>query len=147
MRRTSLLALALAGGLALAAPLQAQAPAAPVDSLALARQLTQWFYHSQWDSLLAHAPADDRPSVAELKERLALLTERAGTELWVLEEKFVMRNGRPQYWRTAQFTAMKDPILLRWVIDPKGQVVGMGLGPASQAPPIDPPAGPTATPK
>jgi hypothetical protein len=166
LRRSTLFALSLAfaGGLAAAAPLRAQSPSKPeakkveagkveagkagakaaVDSLALARQFTQWFYNAQWDSLLAHSPAGERPSRDEMQRQLDLLTARAGTETQVLEEKFVMRKGRPQYWRTAKFSAMEEPILLRWVIDPTGQIAGMGLGPASQAPPIDPPQGAAA---
>jgi hypothetical protein len=144
MRLIPLIGLALASGLGLvgpAAPLEAQvaSAAAPVDSLALARQYTRWFYDAQWDSLLAHAPADRRPSREELQQQLDMLTARAGTELWVLEEKFVRRNGRPQYWRTARFTAREEPILLRWVIDPDGSIGGLGLGPASDPPPVDPP--------
>ena len=68
-----------------------------------------------------------------------MLSVRAGTEVAVLEEKFVMRNQRPQYWRTAKFTNFPEPILLRWVINPQGEIVGLGLGPLSQAPPIDKP--------
>ncbi|HEV8264718.1 MAG TPA: hypothetical protein VGQ06_07190 [Gemmatimonadales bacterium] len=131
---------------ALAVPLEAQSPAAsasprPVDSLALARQYTRWFYTGQVDSLMAHHPAAQRGDSAiraELEARVSQLALRAGTEVQVLEEKFVRRNGRPQYWRTARFTDFSEPILLRWVINPSGEIVGMGLGPLSQAPPIDP---------
>jgi hypothetical protein len=66
------------------------------------------------------------------------LAVRAGTETAVLEEKFVKRNGRTQYWRTARFSDFPEPILLRWVIDAEGKITGLGLGPLSQAPPIDP---------
>jgi len=111
------------------------------DSLALARQYTVWFYTNQVDSLIAHYSADTRRDttlrrdIAAQMEQLAL---RAGTETGVVEEKFVKRNGRTQYWRTAKFTDFAEPILLRWVINPDGTIGGMGLGPKSQAPPIDP---------
>ena len=119
----------------------AQTPAARPDSLALARKFTSWFYTAQFDSLLAHSPPERQDSTARRRftENLDQLTARAGTEVEVIEEKFAMPNGRPQYWRTAKFSNFPEPILLRWVIDGKGELVGMGLGPLSQAPPIDPP--------
>lgn len=120
---------------------RAQARPRP-DSLTLARQFTAWFYTAQFDSLIAHYSPEGRADTtlpAKLAERLAFLTERAGTEVQVLEEKFVMRNGEPQYWRTAKFSDFPEPILFRWVIT-RGEIAGMGMGPLSDAPPIDPPA-------
>lgn len=123
------------------AVLFAQTPAPRPDSLALARKFTTWFYTAQFDSLIAHASPDRQDSTARRRyqENLDQLTLRAGTEVEVIEEKFAMRNGRPQYWRTAKFSNFPEPIVLRWVIDGKGELVGMGLSPLSQAPPIDPP--------
>ena len=112
------------------------------DSLALARRFTAWFYTGQFDSLMAHHPLETRnDSLArrQLQQNFDQLAIRAGTETSVIEEKFVMRNGRPQYWRTARFSDFDEPILIRWVINGNGEIVGMGLGPLSQAPPIDPP--------
>jgi len=112
------------------------------DSLALARRFTAWFYGGQFDSLMAHHPVASRGDStlrSSMAQRFEQLTVRAGTETAVIEEKFVMRNGRPQYWRTARFSDLAEPILLRWVIDGNGEITGMGLGPLSQAPPIDPP--------
>jgi hypothetical protein len=120
---------------------QAKPPARP-DSLALARQFTAWFYAGELDSLMAHHPAQDRADSTirqGIQRDIDMLSVRAGTEVSVLEEKFVMRNKRPQYWRTAKFTNMAEPILLRWVINPQGEIIGLGLGPLSQAPPIDRP--------
>jgi hypothetical protein len=122
-------------------PATSGVPAARPDSLALARKFTTWFYTAQFDSLLAHSPAERQDSTARRRftENLDQLTARAGTEVEVIEERFAMRNGRPQYWRTAKFSNFPEPIVLRWVIDGKGELVGMGLSPLSQAPPIDPP--------
>ena len=134
--------LSLSSALLLApAVLLAQTPSPRPDSLALARKFTTWFYTGQFDSLMAHSSPDRQDSTARRRyqENLDQLTVRAGTEVEVIEEKFAMRNGRPQYWRTAKFSNFPEPILLRWVIDGKGELVGMGLGPLSQAPPIDPP--------
>ena len=106
--------LSVVAALMITAPvLIAQAKPARPDSLALARQFTTWFYTGQIDSLLAHSPADRRDSTArhDFMEQLDQLSVRAGTETQVIEERFAMRNGRPQYWRTARFTNYPEPIL------------------------------------
>lgn len=113
----------------------------PADSMEIARKYTQWFYTNQADSLIAHmdSAGRGRPGAKEQYQgMMAELATRAGTEKLVMEEKFITRNGARQYWRTTMFSAFAEPLLLRWVIGPKGQLVGAGLGPASQAPPIDP---------
>jgi hypothetical protein len=33
---------------------------------------------------------------------------------------------------------MDQPFMIRWVIEPDGSASGLGLNPASQAPPVDP---------
>lgn len=113
----------------------------PADSLAYARQLTNWFYGGQADSVFAHLDPEGRQrgSVTEIQDQLAQITVRAGVETEVVEEKFVKRNGNTQYWRTAKFSEFTaEPLLFRWAFDKQGQIIGVGFGPASQAPPIDP---------
>ncbi len=117
-------------------------PAAlPPDSFDLARKYTQWFYTQQFDSLVAHHAAEGVTS-GELGARLAgnykEMVERAGKEIWVTDERFITRNGQRQYWRTATFTGLDEPLLVRWVMNAKGEITGLGLGPKSAAPPIDP---------
>jgi len=136
----------LIAALALAtAPLAAQQPApaqaAPKDSLALARKYATWFYAGQMDSVLAHHSAEGRAELTTdaLRERLMEVASRAGEEDSVIEEKFVKRNGRTQYWRVAKFTAYADePLVLRLVILPTGEIGGMGFNPLSRTPPVDP---------
>lgn len=132
-----ILAAALA---AAAAPLSAQdAPARP-DSLALARKYVAWFYDARVDSLWAHTAEGMRQDVKTAdwwRERYDFVVMRAGTETAVIEERFRMRNGRPQYWRTARFSDFDQPLLIRFVIDDDGLIAGLGMGPASQAPPTD----------
>lgn len=122
-------------------PTAASAPAAAVDSLALARQYSMWLYLGQVDSLLAHSSDETRaeeasdPSFARMT---GLIAERGGFETKVLEETWKLRNGRCQYWRTAEFMKMPDePILIRWVLDTNGRIDGFGAGPLSQAPPVE----------
>jgi hypothetical protein len=136
--------LALAGApLAAQTPAAATAPAAgaPIDSLALARKYTAWFYAGEMDSVLAHHNAEGRAEMttAMLQERLMEVASRAGEEDSVIEEKFVKRNGQTQYWRTARFTTFtEEPLVFRLVILPTGEIGGMGFNPLSRTPPIDP---------
>ena len=130
------------------APASARAQA-PVDSLALARQYTTWLYAGEADSLVAHS-TDETRTEAGARDRFVqlsqLIAQRAGFELEVSEETWKLRNGDCQYWRTAQFSALEEPLLIRWVLDPQGRIAGFGAGPYTQAPPVEsetcaPPAG------
>ena len=130
------------------APSAARAQA-PVDSLALARQYTLWLYTAEADSLLAHSTDETRNEEGARDRFLQLsklIADRAGFELEVSEETWKLRNGDCQYWRTAQFSAVDEPLLIRWVLDPQGRIAGFGAGPYAQAPPVEsetctPPAG------
>lgn len=121
-------------------PAQALAQDAPVDSLALARQYTQWLYAGEADSLLAHS-SDETQKETGAKDRFTsmsgMIAERAGFELEVSEETWKLRNGDCQYWRTAQFSAMEEPLLVRWVLDSLGRIEGYGVGPFTQAPEVE----------
>ncbi len=124
----------------LAAPVEAQFM--PKDAaLKAGRQYSEWFFTSQVDSLWAHMSDDMKEGLgnpATIAEHLARLVSRAGTEVDVMEEKMVMRNGKPQYWRTSTYTMASEPIQLRWVIVENGAIAGVGMNPLSQAPPVDP---------
>ena len=119
---------------------QQGAPSFTRDSLAFAQRLTQWFYTAQGDSLRQFIPQEDlqRFTPAEISRQLAEVTARAGTETEVIEEKFVKRNGNTQYWRAAKFSNAPEPVLFRWAFNASGQIIGLGFGLLSQAPPIDP---------
>ncbi|HET9012266.1 MAG TPA: hypothetical protein VFN38_10665 [Gemmatimonadaceae bacterium] len=147
--------LLLAGGLMIAAPARAQtAPAAaptaadrprlaqlPADSLERARRFTTWLYTNQTDSLFANMDTTgqrDMKGPQGWEETVAALAMRAGSEEQLIAERWVTRLGKRQYWRTAKFSGMPDPFLVRWVIVAPGVIAGLGLGPASQAPPVDP---------
>ena len=134
---TALTIAALATTVAPALSAQATMPA---DSLAHARMLTDWFFTARHDSVVAYFPEEERAEIttAELQTRLEQLTGRVGLESEVIEEKFVKRNGLTQYWRTSKYSNYDEPVLFRWVFDKQGRIAGMGVGPASQAPPIEP---------
>jgi hypothetical protein len=112
----------------------------PADSMELGRKFSLWLYTGQADSLLAYTIQDpERPTTAADIERIGLqIAARAGNEVSVIEEKFITRNGARQYWRIAKMETLPEPFLLRWVITPEGKINGIGMGPLSSAPPIDP---------
>ena len=119
----------------------AQGAAAPSDSLSLARQYVAWLYEAEWDSLIAHHPAELRAEATlrlQLEDRLEDLTRTAGTEDSLLGERFVRLHGALEYWRTARFSGFPEPVLMRWVFNQRQQIVGIGMGPLSQAPTPDP---------
>ena len=144
---TSLL-LALVVALPASAMAQAAIPASrpkpaqlPKDSMEIARKYTAWFYTNQADSIVAHLDSANRgkpEQKSQYESRAADLAARAGTEKMLMDEKFITRNGMRQYWRTAMFSNFAEPILLRWVIGANGDILGVGMSPLSQAPPIDP---------
>jgi len=111
-----------------------------VDSLALVRQYTQWLYAGEADSLVARSTDGARESFAtpeEFTRFTRMIANRAGLETDVIEETWKLRNGACQYWRTADFTDIGEPMLVRWVLDEEGRIAGFGLGPATQAPSVD----------
>jgi hypothetical protein len=111
-----------------------------IDTMAVGRQATEYFYDGNVDSLwtmLTPAFQEGLGSADELLDRLDMLTERAGDEMELIEESIRMRKGRPQYWRVAEFEMVPEPLLIRWVISPEGKVSGQGLGLASQPPATD----------
>jgi phosphate-selective porin len=132
------------------APAAAAAPAAPAappvvhprvgNEIELGRKYTEWLYTGQFDSLFVHMSEDarkDMESASAMSARFDEFVAQAGEETKVMEEKVVMRKGNPQYWRTAEFSMAPEPVMIRWVIV-NGEIWGIGINPASQAPPIDP---------
>lgn len=128
-----------------ASPLAAQTPAptrlSAADStsfMELGRTYMRWMLKGQADSLAAALTPEfleKSGGAAGVTDRLAMLTDHAGTELKLLTEKMTRRNGRPQFWHEAEFSAFVDePLVFRIVFDEKGKVVGIGMGPKSQAP-------------
>ena len=106
----------------------------------LGRKYTAWFFAGQVDSLWAHTSQEMRDDMAEATkyaEYLEQLMGRAGDEVEVVNEMVMMRNGTPQYWRTSNYSMMSEPVMLRWAII-NGEIVGVGMNPASRAPETDP---------
>lgn len=119
---------------------QSQQGAAAIDSLSLARKWSEWLYKNQLDSLVDAFEPDSRnlETQKSLERTLTQLVSRGGNEVSVVEEKFVKRNGYTQYWRIAKFALYDaEPIVLRWAVNPKWQIIGIGINPLSASPPVD----------
>jgi hypothetical protein len=137
-----LAALTLAGSLAAqSAPSATTAVPADVRHLALGHQLTDWFLAGKMDSIVARMPDDIKEKsggASGLHDTRAQLTQRAGEEATILEEKMTRRKGLAQYWRSAMYTEFpQEPLVLRWLFDDSSRVVGFGLGPLGQTPAPD----------
>ena len=134
----ALLALLVAPAAALA---QDAAPHLPPDSMELGRKYIEWWFGAEVDSLrAAMTPEMQEQWTEELTlERMDMVAEHAGFPTDVVEEKYVMRNGMPQYWQTMEVDVFDEPFMIRFVITPEGKIAGIGMNPASQAPPTDPP--------
>jgi hypothetical protein len=108
--------------------------------LTLGKQYTGWLFNGRADSLLANAtPQAQQGSggvdgILQQRDRLA---SRAGNETMVLVEKMTWRRGMPQFWHEAMFDHFEEPLVVRWVMDDKGAIIGMGLGPKSSTPAVD----------
>lgn len=118
----------------------------PRDSTALARRFSELLLRGTGDSLaprLSSRLIDRTEIVSELSQLSAAISERAGNEVAVLEERWVWRNRQRQYWRFMSMSNFSDLLVLRLIVNPDGKISGWGVNPASQLPETDP--GPPAT--
>ncbi len=118
----------------------ARPPAPTTDLLVAGRKLATWILANQLDSVVVNLePSVNADAVrTELTRVIGEIAIHGGNELKVTEEKVVRRRGRYQYWRTAEFETAPEPVLLRIVLTPDGRYGGIGIGLASDPPPIDP---------
>lgn len=127
--------------LVFALPLAAQEARLPADSMEIGQKYTKWFLAYEADSLWSHMTPEMQErngGVDHLVDMMDQVALQVGTEMEVLEERYVTRNGKPQFWHTGRFSEMPEPIQIRWVIEPDGRISGAGINPASQAPAVDP---------
>jgi hypothetical protein len=123
---------------------QAQTPAKTLSDsqyTALGKRYTEWFFAGRADSLLSHMEPKTGEALggtAGILDQRDRVATRAGAEKIVMEEKLTRRHGQPQFWHEGMFDQLDEPLVLRWVMNPAGQIVGVGLGPKSQTPEPDP---------
>lgn len=131
----------LAVAVAIAIPASASAQQAlPADSLERARIAARFFYAGEADSLIVRMTPETLAAIGGREGLLAGLANiglRAGEEVSVVEERWNLRNGQRQYWRTSRMSIFPDDFLLRFNMDAEGKLTGIGMGPARNAPPIE----------
>lgn len=126
-----------------AAPAPPAPPPAPFTAeeteryMALGRKVNTWFLEGLADSIVAIAPPEiqDRMGGVEgVMQQMAMFAERAGPLIRVVEEKMTRRDGQPQFWFEAEFVEFANgTLVLRWVFNEEGQLVGAGMGPRAGA--------------
>ena len=141
--RTLASAAALIIIIASSAAAQASPPKPPpptTDLVVAGRKLANWILANQLDSVVANlAPGSNADtSRMELSRLVGEIAIHGGNQVKVTDEKVVRRNGRYQYWRTAEFETAPSAVLFRIVLTPDGKYGGVGLGLANNAPPVDP---------
>lgn len=114
--------------------------ALPADSLERVRTAARFFYAGEADSLIARMTPATLEAVGGrvgLIEGISNVGIRAGEEVSVVEERWNLRNGQRQYWRTSRMSIFPEDFLLRLNLDAQGNITGIGMGPARSAPPIE----------
>ena len=105
------------------------------------RQVVEWFFAGQTDSILAHSSPDAREHSGGAKGLLEARDEllaRVGSETKVISDKMTKRKGNAQYWRESEYENGPEPIVLRFVFNPQAEIIGIGMGLLSQTPAPDP---------
>lgn len=118
------------------------APHLPADSMELGATYVDWMLDYRADSLWAHfndGMRENLGSVGDLKDRLGGLFQQIGDHRRMISQRYWMRDGKPQFWHTAEFSAMPEPVVIRFVIEPDGAISGLGINPQSQNPVVDDP--------
>ena len=114
------------------APTRARAQQAPVDSLAVGRTFTRWFYTGKGDSVFARlAPKmrEKMPNPDAVNRQYQAVTGAAGDEDSVIREEITPREaGGFIYRRTAKFKKVSIPFQLIWTVMPDGMVDGLLIG-------------------
>ena len=133
--------IAFAFAAVIALPVAASAQTAlPADSLERARAAAIFVLQGEADSLIARmSPATLAQFGGKegLVAGLTTLGTRAGDETSVVEERWNMRNGQRQYWRTSKMSLFPGDFLIRVNLDAEGNISGIGMGPAANAPPVE----------
>jgi len=120
----------------------ASAPHLPADSMELGAKYIDMIVNYDagdfYENLTAEAQ-ENLGTVGDIMDRMASMFEQIGEQDEVISQRYWMRNEKPQYWHTAKFTMMDEPIVFRLVIEPDGKISGIGINPESQNPPVDDP--------
>jgi len=114
--------------------------AAEVDReavLRFGRLVSGWANLGAIDSLVAHADPGVGSAEAvrqKLTTGLADFAAQLGAETKLHEEKVMLVNGRPQYWRTADFAAVPVSLVFRVMLGDDGRWRGFTVTTPDQLP-------------
>ncbi|MDH3296914.1 MAG: hypothetical protein OEM23_06700 [Gemmatimonadota bacterium] len=120
----------------------AEGPHLPADSMELGAKYMDWVLNYEAEELweaLSDGMKEAFGSVGDMLDRMGGLFEQIGEQERVISERYWMRNGKPQFWYTAKFANIDEPIVFRFVIEPDGEISGIGFNPESQTPAVDDP--------
>jgi hypothetical protein len=117
-------------------------PHLPADSMELGAKYMDYVLNYESEDLYEALTAnmqENLGSPADIFDQMGMLFEQIGSQERVISQRFWMRNGKPQYWHTAEFTNLAEPMVFRFVIEPDGKISGIGVNAESQNPPVDDP--------
>lgn len=109
--------------------------------LELGRTYTRWFLAGQADSLATGMDAELLEKQGGVEGIVALqgqIAERAGVQTRMTEQKLTRRKGMLQFWHAGEFSELAgDEVVIRFIFNDQGKVVGMGINPKTRAPAVD----------
>jgi hypothetical protein len=114
----------------------------PADSMAIGEKYVDWLIDYRADSLWTHLSDDVKErlgSVGDMRDQMGQIFRQIGNQGHVASQRYWMRNGEHQFWHTADFSNIDEPVVIRFVIEPDGTITGLGINPQSQNPPVDDP--------
>lgn len=114
----------------------------PADSMEIGKRYADWLIDYHADSLWAHLSDESKErlgSVGDFRDQMGQIFQQIGNQKRIVSQRYWMRNGDHQFWHTAEFSGMEEPVVIRFVIDPDGTITGLGINPQSQNPPVDDP--------
>ena len=114
----------------------------PADSMEIGMKYAGWLIDYRADSLWAHLSDGSKErlgSIGDFRDQMGQIFRQIGNQERVVSQRYWMRNGDHQFWHTAEFGNIDEPVVIRFVIAPDGTITGLGINPQSQNPPVDDP--------
>ncbi len=125
-----------------AVEIEESAPHLPADSIELGAGYMDMILNYDAEDLREHFTDELKESFGsadEIMDRMMGLFDQIGSQEEVVSQRYWMRHGKPQFWHTAIFSSVDEPFVFRLVIEPDGEISGMGINPESQNPEVDDP--------
>ena len=136
LRRACIVTLLLVTTVSVAAVAQDATPApATADSasaLARARQLSEWLWAVEVDSLWAHLSDASRTSLGSpdnITEQVMAFVGRFGPEVGVVSESLVRQEANYRYARVIRLEAAEEPWTLALTLSPDLRIMDLDMNP------------------